>query len=135
VKVYVPDASVIIKWVIGADEPGQDKALALLRGWLKNEHEFIVPSLWFYEVGNVLGVKRPKDAGQIMEVLLDYEFEECKMTGIIAQTAFELMKEYKGVTFYDAIYHAVALRKNAVMVTADRSYFGRVKDKGKVMLI
>jgi len=33
------------------------------------------------------------------------------------------MREFKGVTFYDAIYHAVALLENGVMVTADKTFY------------
>jgi len=37
-KVFVPDASVILKWVLGETE-NQDKAIELLEGWLNQEHE------------------------------------------------------------------------------------------------
>ncbi len=39
------------------------------------------------------------------------------------------------MTFYDAVYHAVALQVNGIMVTADKAYFEKAKGKGKVMLI
>ncbi len=71
-KVIVPDASIILKWVLGEDEEGQDRAIELLKGWLNQEYEFILPSLWIYEVGNVLGLKRPKDAEKILGLLLGY---------------------------------------------------------------
>lgn len=133
-KVFVPDASVILKWVLGETE-NQDKAIELLEGWLNQEHEFILPPLWLYEVGNVLGLKRAKDAEKILGLLLEYEFRDCQITRELVNSTFGLMREFKGVTFYDAIYHAVALLENGVMVTADRAYFEKVKDKGKIILI
>ena len=133
-KVFVPDASVILKWVLGETE-NQDKAIELLEGWLNQEHEFILPPLWLYEVGNVLGLKRAKDAEKILGLLLEYEFRDCQITRELVNSTFSLMREFKGVTFYDAIYHAMALLENGVMVTADKAYFEKVKGKGKIMLI
>lgn len=134
-KIFVPDASIILKWVLGEDEEGQDRAIELLNGWLDQEHEIILPSLWIYEVGNVLGVKRTKDAEKILGLLLGYEFKESRITDIQINLTFHLMKEFKGVTFYDAIYHALALIEKGVMVTADKDYFKKTKDKGGIMLI
>ncbi len=53
----------------------------------------------------------PKDAEKILEILLEYEFKEMKITKDVTSRAFALMREYRGVTFYDTIYHAVAIRK------------------------
>ena len=86
-KIFVPDASVILKWVL-RDEEDHDYAFALLKGWINQEHEFILPSLWLYEVGNVLGMKRPKDAERILDILLDYEFMEYHITKEITTIAF-----------------------------------------------
>ena len=133
-KIFVPDASVILKWVL-RDEEDHDYAFALLKGWINQEHEFILPSLWLYEVGNVLGMKRPKDAERILDILLEYEFMEYHITKEITTFAFSLMREFKGVTFYDTIYHVIALRESGVMVTADKAYFDKAKGKGGILLI
>lgn len=133
-KIFVPDASVILKWVL-RDEEDHDYAFALLKGWINQEHEFILPSLWLYEVGNVLGMKRPKDAERILDILLEYEFMEYRITKEITTIAFRLMRELKGVTFYDTIYHVIALRESGVMVTADKTYFEKAKGMGGILLI
>ena len=117
------------------DEEDHDYAFALLKGWINQEHEFILPSLWLYEVGNVLGMKRPKDAERILDILLEYEFMEYHITKEITTIAFSLMREFKGVTFYDTIYHVIALRESGVMVTADKAYFEKAKGKGGILLI
>ncbi|HLE87697.1 MAG TPA: hypothetical protein VI727_08525 [Candidatus Brocadiaceae bacterium] len=49
-KIFVPDASIILKWVLEDEENNRDNATALLRGWVEQEHEFIVPSLWLYSI-------------------------------------------------------------------------------------
>jgi predicted nucleic acid-binding protein len=39
------------------------------------------------------------------------------------------------VTFYDAVYHAVAILRKGVLVTADESYFRQAANKGRVVLL
>ena len=130
---FVPDASVILKWVIGEEDSKNTQTL--LDGWLNQEYEFILPSLWVYEVGNVLGLKRPKEADAILSLLIDYAFQECEMTKDLIAATFGLMKAYRGITFYDAVYHAVALQEKGVMITADRAYYEKTKKQGSVRLI
>ncbi|TLD41693.1 MAG: hypothetical protein JETT_2054 [Candidatus Jettenia ecosi] len=134
-KILVPDASVILKWVLEDKESNRDTATMLLKGWVEQEHEFIVPPLWLYEVGNVLGIKRPKDAEKILEILLEYKFKEVKITKDVANIAFSLMRECIGVTFYDTIYHAVAIKNKGTMVTADKTYYDTAKDNGSILLL
>ncbi|MBM4053196.1 MAG: hypothetical protein FJ264_00690 [Planctomycetes bacterium] len=38
----MPDASIILKWVLENDENNRDNAVALLRGWVEQEHEFVL---------------------------------------------------------------------------------------------
>ena len=53
--IVIPDASVILKWVLEKDdEPGYAQALKLQEAILADEVEIRVPTLWRYEVGNVL---------------------------------------------------------------------------------
>jgi len=40
-----------------------------------------------------------------------------------------------GVTFYDAAYHAVALRNGGTMITADEAYYRKAKGHGGVVLL
>lgn len=58
--IVIPDASVILKWVLEKDdEPGYAQALKLQDAILADDVEIRVPTLWRYEVGNVLGLKNP----------------------------------------------------------------------------
>ena len=51
----VLDASVAIKWAIpSAREPLTDESLRLLRRYVDGEIEFIVPDVFWAEIGNVL---------------------------------------------------------------------------------
>jgi predicted nucleic acid-binding protein len=133
--VIVPDASVILKWVLaGDDEPAQTAAVEIRDRWLNEADRIIVPSLWLYEVGNVLGTKAPEYATSLMGLLLDYGFEEAAVDASVCRMAIELMDACR-VSFYDAAYHAVAVSAGATFVTADERYFKKAGDRGHVKLL
>lgn len=53
--IVVPDASVILKWVIPRNiSPFQEQALAIRDAALSDSISLIVPPIWRYEVGNTL---------------------------------------------------------------------------------
>ena len=60
IPLVVPDASVLLKWVLPSDdEPDADKAL-LLRAAIVNEAvRALLPALWLYEVGNTIARRFP----------------------------------------------------------------------------
>jgi len=134
--IVIPDASVILKWVLEKDdEPGHSQALKLQEAILADEVEIRLPTLWRYEVGNVLGLKKPKMASELMGALLAYEFDEVPLQAEYALDVLAHMREVPGVTFYDSAYHILALRTQGVYVTADVRYLNRAKRKGRVELL
>jgi predicted nucleic acid-binding protein len=134
--IVVPDASVILKWVLGMEkEPGHVQALRLQEALLGDQVEIQVPTLWRYEVGNVLGLKQPRMAPELMDALLAHEFEEVPLNTEYALDVLGHMRDVSGVTFYDAAYHVLALRSEGLYLTADRAYVKRAKSKGHVALL
>ena len=134
-RIVVPDASVILKWIDRLPgEKDREHADALLDAWLNGRLEIVVPPLWAFEVSNVLGQDDPLGAGPIMDELLGYRFEEADTTPELFRAAFGLMKDFR-VTFYDAVYHAVALLRKGVFVTADEAYFRKAGRRGGVSLL
>ncbi|GKS64444.1 hypothetical protein YTPLAS72_17480 [Nitrospira sp.] len=134
--IVIPDASVILKWVLEKDdEPGYAQALKLQDAILADDVEIRVPTLWRYEVGNVLGLKKPKLASELMGALLAYEFDEVPLQADYALDVLAHMQEIPGVTFYDSAYHVLALRTMGCYVTADAMYLKRAKRKGRVELL
>lgn len=56
--ILVPDASVLLKWVLEQeDEPDHRKAIPLQQALLDELIEIRLPTLRRHEVGNVLGLK------------------------------------------------------------------------------
>ena len=132
----VPDASVILKWVFKAneDEPDAEAEGAVMQGWIEGKCEIVLPGLWRYEVGNVLGLKNPGMASEVMEALLDYRFSEAEMSAHVCRQAFAIMKKC-GATFYDAAYHSIALVHDGIFVTVDEGYYKNAHKMGNIALL
>jgi predicted nucleic acid-binding protein len=132
--VLVPDASVLLKWILRSnDEPDRDRALELKTAWLDDACELVVPNLWVFEVGNILGLKHPATAATLLQAMLDLGIREEAPHGYAAAIV-SLMREHR-VTFYDAAYHALAIRHRGTMITADRAYVKKAARAGHVMLL
>jgi predicted nucleic acid-binding protein len=132
-EIIVPDASVLLKWAFDSpDESDKEKAVSFLKTWIDGKCEIILPKLWSFEVGNVLMMKMPEQAHEIMEIFLGYDFMECNMSLELCKETFHLMRKHT-VTFYDAVYHAVALLQKGRLLTADEAYCKKVRDTKHVM--
>ncbi|MGQ0666951.1 MAG: type II toxin-antitoxin system VapC family toxin [Nitrospiraceae bacterium] len=132
----VPDASVILKWVLEREQEADlAQALLLQETFVAEQIEIRLPSLWRYEVGNVLGLKKPAMAKELMSALLAYDFDESPLRTEYCLAVLEHMEDIKGVTFYDAAYHVLALRLRGLYLTADAAYVKRAKRKGHVGLL
>lgn len=130
-SVVVPDASVLLKWVLRSDREGDhDKALALKTAWVAGSCDIVVPTLWVFEVGNVLGRSEPQMAGALLDAMLELGMREAPAASYAA-AGLRLMREHE-VTFYDAAYHALAIREGGVMLTADHAYVRKASRAGHV---
>jgi predicted nucleic acid-binding protein len=131
----VPDASVLLKWVLPSDdEPDTDRALNLRTAIIEESVRALLPSLWLYEVGNTIARRFPADALAWMSALMKFELPEAPPTPAWLTTALELTKKHE-VTFYDAAYHALALIHKGLLVTADSRYVNKVADPATVVAL
>jgi predicted nucleic acid-binding protein len=134
--IVVPDASVILKWVLQKDaEPDSAVSLALLEAYVGSAIDIRLPTLWRYEVGNVLGIKEPGLAREAMETLLTYQFREAPLERDYCLDVLRWMREFRGASFYDVSYHVLAMRSDGVYVTADREYVDRAGRRTDVVLL
>ena len=132
-RLVVPDASVILKWVLPSEEePNLGQALALRDAIADGHIRAVVPSLWIYEVGNTLARRQPQRAERSLDVLSRFELESAPRSPRWLECALHLTQRY-GVTFYDASYHAHAIIGRSVFVTADERYIGCTEGAGFVM--
>jgi predicted nucleic acid-binding protein len=132
--IVVPDASVLLKWVLRpAGEEDGDRALAFKSAWLAGDCEIIVPTLWAFEVGNVLGIKQADTAHDLLSAMFDLRLPEVAPATYAAGMC-RLMRDYR-VTCYDAAYHALAIAHKGTMLTADRKYARKASGAGHIRLL
>ena len=122
----IPDASIILKWVLPAEnEPYSSQAHAISQAFYDNEIELILPSLWVYEVGNVLTLKYPEVARVLLAHLTNLDIPVVQPSLRFIELTTKLVNRH-AVTFYDASYHALAVVSDALFVTADEKYLRKV---------
>lgn len=133
--VVVPDASVILKWVLPSDdEPDADKALILRDAILDDTVQVILPSLWLYEVGNTVARRFPTHAQTWLSALVRFGLEEALPTTAWLNKTVELVSRYE-VSFYDASYHALAILHKGLFISADKRYVTRTVKSGSVVTL
>ena len=133
---YLLDSSVIAKWFV--QEEDSDKALEIRDLFIQKKHRVSAISLLRYELGNVLW-KHP--AKRIESVREDFEslsemaiptldIDDPKVLTRVFETARSLE-----ITFYDASYLTATEESKAVLVTADKRLFGRLKGRKDAILL
>lgn len=132
----VVDASVVTKWYI--IEEDNEKAIRIRDLHSAGRVTLSSPLLLVYEVGNALG-RHPafteSDSVRVFQSLLDSgiklrSFAESKLLA----ESFEISRDLH-VTFYDATYVALAKEYDAILVTADRDLWSKIKRQCKVRLL
>src|SRR5450756_1849199 len=103
----VPDASVLLKWVLpSSDEPDADKALLLRAAIVDEAVRALVPALWLYEVGNTVARRFQAQASGWLSALMKFGLEEAPPSTPWLAKTLELTSRHD-VTFYDAAYHSL----------------------------
>jgi len=130
--IIVPDASVILKWVLPENiSPLQKQALAVRNTVVTDEYKLLVPALWRYEVGNTLTRIVPEESLRLIQLCESVGLEEVSPTAGWLQLVVELVQTYQ-VSFYDASYHALAINQSGVFVTADEKYIKKVGESQNI---
>lgn len=135
-SLLVPDASVIVKWTLpGGAEPAAERALGVLAEWQAGEVDLVAPSLWRYEVANVLARKAPRNAANLLEGLLALDLPTVDLDINLLGAALDIALRFAGTSVYDAAYHALALGVGGTFLTADEAYFRRTRRLGGIQLL
>jgi predicted nucleic acid-binding protein len=132
-QALVVDASVALKWFV--DEISTEKALKI-RDHLKEEVIPIVPSLFFYEIANVLRYKPEfgsNDVKNIIQTLIDFQFRIEPFEQKLANLTIDLAYQY-GITIYDASYIAIGKRSQVDFITADEKLFSKLNGERIILL-
>lgn len=120
----VLDVSVAAKWVLReAGEQLSTEALALLERYGRGQIEFVVPDLFWTELGNVLWkAVRMKRCTRVVAEKGLAEMRQRKLPTVSSVTLIEQALSL-AITFdrsvYDCVYVALALESRSQMITAD----------------
>ncbi len=129
----VVDASVVVKWVLpdAEREPATEKSLALLQEIRMGGVVPIQPPHWLAEVAAVVTRLRPGIAEATVALLDAFELTVAADLAIYRRAA-RLAAELDHHLF-DTLYHAVALERDAVLITADSRYRRKALRMGAVV--
>ncbi len=120
----VLDASVAVKWVVpSAQEALTAESLQLLKRYAEGEINFIVPDVFWAEVGNVLwkGVRQRRWSQAVAERAVS----EITDRDFFTVSSLELLPGALEIAFanqrsvYDCLYVALAIEFKVEMITAD----------------
>ena len=121
---FVLDVSTAAKWVLPSDgEPLVKEANELLVRFRKGEADFLVPDLFWAELGNVLwktvraGRQTKKHAEDSLRELRSLDLKTTA-TRELSDDAFSIACATER-SFYDSIYVALAVQSGVSLITAD----------------
>jgi len=132
----VVDASVALKWFFREREGEADiePALALLAGIDTDRFRLWQPPHFLAEVAAVLAREKPESARDDLADLRLLQWQTVEDAATY-ETAMDLSIRL-GHHLFDTFYHAAALRTpDATLLTADRSYFDKARDEGRIVLL
>ena len=132
---YVVDASVGVKWFVREREADRDVALALRQRHIEGATRMIVPELFLLEVPNAIKTGRKSTEEELAEVLttladLDVRVEQ--HTQRVLRKTNAVAWAYK-LTWYDAVYVALAETLGFPFVTADEALLRKMKGHSIVL--
>lgn len=123
-KSLVLDASVAIKWAMPlAREPLTDESLRLFKRYVDGEVDFIVPDVFWAEVGNVLwnGTRqrrwRQDEAEAVASDMQARDFKTVSSLGLLPEALRIAFAHDRAV--YDCLYVALAVQFKRDLITAD----------------
>src|SRR3989338_4947198 len=116
------DASVIFKWFV--DEVGSETAREYLQVFLEGEDKILIPTLLFYELGNVCKKRSlpVHDVSKVMELFQRLPFEKEDIGFTSFRKIYQNASEYN-LSFYDASYVTLMQKNNCELVTADKALY------------
>ncbi len=120
----VIDASVAAKWFLPAKyEPNADVAAALLKRYANGDVRFVVPDLFWAELGNIFwkavrqGRWQRSRAEEAIRLAQTRSFPTVSSKTLL-EDAFQISVSFDR-TVYDSLYVALAIASKATLITAD----------------
>jgi len=134
-KKIVVDASVAVKWLNQHNEESTEQAFALLESARNGDIDMITSDLLVHEVFNALVRGKGIADEELNEAYKDFflfPFTIVSTDQGIARLAGVVAQKFL-MSIYDAVYVALALKLDALLITANFRHQGKVGDVGLVM--
>ena len=129
----VVDASVVVKWVFPEEESEEnvEEALAILQAIRSGEVSLLQPPHWLAEAAAVITRLKPDRAEQAIGLLDAMELPMTQDLDVL-RLASRIARDLNHHLF-DTLYHAVALERDSVLVTADDTYARKAHRLGRLL--
>ena len=120
---FVPDASVAVKWCLPGQEALVQRAAELLDRYENGSVEFVIPDLFWAEIGSALGKAvrlgrcAASAADEALALMKGRALPTVPCEGLIEE-AFVIARKYDR-SVYDSLYVALAVAYHATLITAD----------------
>jgi predicted nucleic acid-binding protein len=120
---WIIDASLVMNWYL-TDELDRQYSIEVFNAL--GQREILVPSLWIYEVANVLLVAHrrsrisPQRIQQVLETVACFNLRIDEVAPDSALRLHQLAVQYQ-LTVYDAAYLDLALRTGSPIATKDKA--------------
>ncbi len=129
---FVIDASIVVAWGLEEDDPVAGIALRQIE-----VDQGVAPSLWWFEVRNGLIINERR--GRIREVRTREFLDELAAMAVSLDASpqegqtLALARKYR-LTFYDASYLELAVRRSLPLATLDRSLARAARAEGVALV-
>lgn len=134
-KKVVVDSSVAIKWLNFKDEDFIEQSDKLMADSKAGKIELLMPELAKCEVGNALlnkGISLSQALGSLA-TYYSFPVRFIPLTSSLGAVTMEIAQT-SSMTYYDAVFISVAIKENAVLVTANPKHHKKYKGKDVTMI-
>ena len=134
--VYILDASVVVRYLLGSSENLVRRFSSLLRGAKDRKVELSSSLLLSLEVCNSLrfSLNERKELEEVLSKFFKLPIRYLRLTNTQLIEA-SVISHNLGTTVYDTSYHVLAKAQNAVFLTCDEDYYKKAKSLGDIELI
>jgi predicted nucleic acid-binding protein len=113
------------------------KALSVREDYFEDRIDLLAPGLIRYEIGNALRFhpgSGPKELADAVKTIGDMQIDQAELDPETVATASDIAFQER-ITFFDAVYIALAERNTARLITDDQLLYKRASGKRNLLYL